>query len=528
MTAVLELDRITKRFGSILANDDVSLSLAKGEILALLGENGAGKTTLMNILFGHYAADKGEVRVNGRVMPPGKPRAAIDAGVGMVHQHFTLSGNLTVLENVMLGSEPMLRLRSERGAARTRLMALADRFGLPVSPDAKVSRLSVGERQRVEILKALYRDAGILILDEPTAVLAKPEADQLFETLRSMTAGGLSLIFISHKLREVMAASDRVAVLRGGRMVAGRRTCQTSPQELAELMVGRRIDRPVRHAHRIGAPVLEADGITVREDGETRLDGVSFTIHAGEILGMVGVSGNGQGTLGALLSGLVRPAAGRLMLEGRDVGHLGPRGLIEAGVARVPEDRHAEGVVGEMSVWENAVLERLRSAEFSRHGFVRRPAARQTAATLIERVRSARCHARHAGAASVGGQHAETDPRPLPLAEAEIHPRQSAHAGPRRGGHRGGACRAPRGAGRGGGDPADLGRTGRGAGAFGPVAGDRPGPRVAAGGGRGGRCPTDRDDDGRHVGRDRCGLNDARACRCGLSRQHLSRRSSPR
>ena len=385
MTAVLELDRITKRFGSILANDDVSLSLAKGEILALLGENGAGKTTLMNILFGHYAADKGEVRVNGRVMPPGKPRAAIDAGVGMVHQHFTLSGNLTVLENVMLGSEPMLRLRSERGAARTRLMALADRFGLPVSPDAKVSRLSVGERQRVEILKALYRDARILILDEPTAVLAKPEADQLFETLRSMTAGGLSLIFISHKLREVMAASDRVAVLRGGRMVAGRRTCQTSPQDLAELMVGRRIDRPVRHAHRIGAPVLEADGITVREDGETRLDGVSFTIHAGEILGMVGVSGNGQGTLGALLSGLVRPAAGRLMLEGRDVGHLGPRGLIEAGVARVPEDRHAEGVVGEMSVWENAVLDRLRSAEFSRHGFVRRLAARQTAATLIAR-----------------------------------------------------------------------------------------------------------------------------------------------
>ena len=385
MTAVLELDHITKRFGPLTANDDVSLSLAQGEILALLGENGAGKTTLMNILFGHYAADAGEVRVHGRPLPPGKPRAAIDAGVGMVHQHFTLAGNLTVLENVMLGSEPMHRLRSARGAARARLLALADRFGLPVNPDGRVARLSVGERQRVEILKALYRDARILILDEPTAVLAKPEAEQLFETLRGMTAGGLSLIFISHKLQEVMAASDRVAVLRDGRMVAERRTFETSPAELAELMVGRRVDRPVRHPHPIGAPVLEAEDVTVLEDGETRLEGASFTVHAGEILGIVGVSGNGQGALGALMSGLLRPSAGRLMLDGRDVTSLGPRGLIRAGVARVPEDRHAEGVVGEMSVWENTVLDRLRSAEFSRLGFVRRPAARSRAAELIRR-----------------------------------------------------------------------------------------------------------------------------------------------
>lgn len=385
MSAVLELRNITKRFGALLANDDVSLSLAEGEILALLGENGAGKTTLMNILFGHYAADAGEVRVHGHLLPPGKPRAAIDAGVGMVHQHFTLAGNLTVLENVMLGTEPMRRLRSARGAARARLMDLSDRFGLPVSPDARVSRLSVGERQRVEILKALYRDARILILDEPTAVLAKPEAEQLFETLRSMTEGGLSLIFISHKLQEVMAASDRVAVLRGGRMVAERATRDTSPEELAELMVGRRVERPVRHAHAIGAPVLTAEDVTVTQDGETRLSAASFTVHAGEILGIVGVSGNGQGALGALLSGLVRPAAGRLTLAGRNVAHLGPRGLIRAGVARVPEDRHAEGVVGEMSVWENAVLERLRNPEFSARGFVRRAAARAHAAGLIER-----------------------------------------------------------------------------------------------------------------------------------------------
>ena len=385
MTRVLELDSITKRFGALTANDAVSLHLDQGEILALLGENGAGKTTLMNILFGHYAADGGTVRVFGEALPPGKPRAAIEAGVGMVHQHFTLAGNLSVLDNIMLGTEPLLRLRSGRRAARARLMELSERFGLPVDPEVRVAGLSVGERQRVEILKALYRDARILILDEPTAVLARPEAQRLFETLRGMTEGGLSIIFISHKLHEVMAASDRVAVLRAGRMVAERATAATSPEELAELMVGRRVERPKREDHKIGAPMLVAERLSVSEGGSTRLDEVSFAVHAGEILGIVGVSGNGQGALGALLSGLVHPASGRLMLDGQDVGHLGPRGLIRAGAARVPEDRHAEGVVGEMTVWENAILERLRTPEFSARGFVRRGAARAQASELIKR-----------------------------------------------------------------------------------------------------------------------------------------------
>ncbi|WP_439124083.1 ABC transporter ATP-binding protein [Marivita sp.] len=385
MTAVLELSNITKRFGALTANEDVSLHLGQGEILALLGENGAGKTTLMNILFGHYNADEGDVRVFGETLPPGKPRAAIAAGVGMVHQHFTLAGNLTVLENVMLGSEPLGQLRSNRSAARKKLMSISERFGLPVDPNSKVSRLSVGERQRIEILKALYRDARILILDEPTAVLARPEAERLFETLRGMTKDGLSLIFISHKLHEVMAASDRVAVLRAGRMVAERQTSETSPAELAELMVGRKVERPVRKDQKIGAPVLVADRITVIEDDETRLDDVSFTVNAGEILGVVGVSGNGQGALGSLLSGLMHPSQGSLQLNGVNAGHLGPRGLIQAGAARVPEDRHAEGAVGEMTVWENAVLERLRSPEFSKSGFVRQSAARAHAANLIQR-----------------------------------------------------------------------------------------------------------------------------------------------
>ncbi|GAB5446299.1 ABC transporter ATP-binding protein [Gymnodinialimonas sp.] len=385
MTDVLALNKITKRFGALTANDAVTLTLGQGEILALLGENGAGKTTLMNILFGHYAADAGTVQVFGQEVPPGKPRAAIDAGVGMVHQHFTLAGNLTVLENIMLGSESLLRATSSRAAARKKLLQIAERFGLPVSPDEKVSKLSVGERQRVEILKALYRDARILILDEPTAVLARPEAERLFETLKDMTREGLSLIFISHKLHEVMAASDRVAVLRGGKMVAERTTSETSAEELAELMVGRKVERPVRQDHKIGAPVLIAKDVRVGEGGETKLDDISFSISAGEILGIVGVSGNGQASLGALVSGLTRPQSGTLTLDGEEVAPLGPRGMIRAGVGRVPEDRHSEGAVGELSVWENAVLERLRTPEFSTRGFVRQAACKAYAADLIER-----------------------------------------------------------------------------------------------------------------------------------------------
>lgn len=381
----LELNRITKRFGAMTANDAVTLHLDKGEILALLGENGAGKTTLMNILFGHYTADEGNVVVNGKVLPSGQPRAAIAAGVGMVHQHFTLASNLTVLENIIIGSEPLWRIDSHRADARARIAHIAQTFGLPVNPDARVGDLSVGERQRVEIVKALYREARILILDEPTAVLARPEAEQLFATLRGMTAGGLSIIFISHKLHEVMAASDRVVVLRGGKVVAERTTAATNPAELAELMVGRQVARPRRAAHPTGKPVLQAKGLTVDEAGKRGLDAVDFEVCEGEILGIVGVSGNGQAVLGRVLSGLARPVSGSLTLQGIDITQLSPRELIKLGMGRVPEDRHAEGAVGDLSVWENAVLERLREPAFSRRGFVRRGAARAYAAELIRR-----------------------------------------------------------------------------------------------------------------------------------------------
>ena len=380
---VLELEGISKRFGALLANDDVTLSLKKGEVLALLGENGAGKTTLMNILFGHYAADAGSVRVMGRALPPGRPQAAIAAGVGMVHQHFTLAGNLTVLENIVIGSESLWKVGMNREGAIRKIEDLSRTFGLPVDPMARVGDLSVGERQRVEILKALYRDARILILDEPTAVLARPEAEQLFRILKGMAKGGLSILFISHKLHEVMGASDRVVVLRQGRMVAERVTAATNPSELAELMVGRAVARPKRQEHAAGAPVVVAKGLRVSRGGGMALDGVDFEVRAGEILGIVGVSGNGQAMLGRVLSGLARPEAGSLSFDGRDIARMSPRQAVRMGIARVPEDRHAEGVVGDLAVWENAVLERLR--DYARFGFVKRRAAMDYAEALINR-----------------------------------------------------------------------------------------------------------------------------------------------
>lgn len=375
---VLRLSRITKRFGDTLANDDISVSLAPGEILALLGENGAGKTTLMSILFGHYVPDAGTVEVGGKTIPPGKPRAAIRAGVGMVHQHFSLADNLTVLDNVMTGTESLWNLRSSTAAARQKLLAIANRFGLAVDPDARVGDLSVGEQQRVEILKALYNEARTLILDEPTAVLTSLEAERLFAILRDMAAKGLSLIFISHKLHEVLAAADRVVVLRGGKVVAERKAADTTRAELAELMVGRRVARPVRKAGTPGAVILEAIGVHVGR----RLTGVDLTLRAGETLGIIGVSGNGQTALAHLVSGLLQPTSGDLRLFGEPISRDGVRAMVKAGIGRIPEDRNAEGVIGEMSIWENAIIERL--DDFSRNGIVQRDRARAFARSIIE------------------------------------------------------------------------------------------------------------------------------------------------
>jgi ABC-type uncharacterized transport system ATPase subunit len=384
MTApVLRLTGITKRFGALVANDAISLELHAGEVLALLGENGAGKSTLVSILFGHYSADAGQIEVFGQPLPAGNPRAALDAGIGMVHQHFTLADNLSVLDNVMLGSEPLWQLFSRRKAARAKLLAVAQRFGLQVAPDAKVGSLSVGERQRVEILKALYRGARILILDEPTAVLTPQESEALFDTLGQMVAEGLSIIFISHKLGEVLRVSHRVAVLRGGKLVAEAPAAGTSQAQLAQWMVGHAVSATQRRpAGATGQPVCTLEAVATTGSGHDRLNGVSLELKAGEIVAIAGVSGNGQLALAELLCGTRSASQGTVTLMGQPL-QASPAWLVTQGVARIPEDRHAVGVVGDLSVWENAVSERLRSPAFSRALWVRRQAAQAHAARIV-------------------------------------------------------------------------------------------------------------------------------------------------
>jgi simple sugar transport system ATP-binding protein len=373
---VLRLQGITKRFGALTANDDISLDLASGEVLALLGENGAGKSTLMSILFGHYVADEGRIEVFGQPLAPGNPKAALAAGVGMVHQHFTLADNLSVLDNVMLGTEPLWQPFSRRAAARARLLEVAQRFGLPVAPEARIGSLSVGERQRVEILKALYRGARILILDEPTAVLTPQESEALFDTLGQMVAQGLAVIFISHKLAEVLRVSHRIAVLRGGKLVAQARAGEATQEQLAQWMVGHAVDKAARRpAKTVGDVVCALDQVRTAGSGRDRLDAVSLQLRAGEIVAIAGVSGNGQVALAELLSGTRRAIGGSVTLMGRALPP-SPAALVLRGVARIPEDRHAVGVIGDLPVWENAVSERLRSPAFSRWSWIRRGAAR--------------------------------------------------------------------------------------------------------------------------------------------------------
>jgi ABC-type uncharacterized transport system ATPase subunit len=380
---VLRLTGITKRFGLLLANDAISLELHSGEVLALLGENGAGKSTLVSILFGHYTADEGQIEIFGRPLAPGNPRLALAAGIGMVHQHFTLADNLSVLDNVMLGSEPLWQLFSRRSAARAKLLDVAQRFGLPVVPDAKVGSLSVGERQRVEILKALYRGARILILDEPTAVLTPQESEDLFKTLGQMVAEGLSIIFISHKLGEVLRVSHRVAVLRGGKLVTEAPATGTSQAQLAQWMVGHAVTATQRRpAQSPGEAVCTLKAVSTAGTERGQLDGVSLQLKAGEIVAIAGVSGNGQLALAELLCGTRAASQGEVTFLGQPI-RPSPAWLVTQGVARIPEDRYGVGVVGDLSVWENAVSERLRSPAFSKALWVRRQAAQAHAGRIL-------------------------------------------------------------------------------------------------------------------------------------------------
>ena len=409
MPVAVAMTGITKRFGAVLANADVDFRVEAGTVHGLVGENGAGKSTLMSILYGFYTADRGGVEVFGRPASTHDTHDAIRLGLGMVHQHFMLVDTLSALENVMLGAEPHALLRRAEREVRGRLEALMASTGLKVALDALVGDLSVGDRQRLEILKALYRGARILILDEPTAVLTPQETEQLFQVLARLRGQGTTIVLITHKLREVLRLCDRVTVMRAGRVVGDWRTADVTIDSLAEAMVGRKvaIGRPGGHGASgvpgvpgvpgasgasgvPGAILLRAEGLIARDLlGVTRLDQVNLTLRAGEIVGVAGVAGNGQSELLDVLSGLAVPSAGRMTLgdapafvPGR---WLDPRAARRLGVAHVPEDRHARAMVMGFAAWESAVLGYEGLAAYSRRGWMLHRRMRAACAAMMER-----------------------------------------------------------------------------------------------------------------------------------------------
>jgi simple sugar transport system ATP-binding protein len=359
--AAIELAGISKSFGSVHANRDIDLRVERGTIHGIVGENGAGKSTLMSILYGFYQADSGEIAVNGKRTEIGTPSDAIAAGIGMVHQHFMLVENFTVIENVILGAEGEALLKTSIAKARAELDRLERDYGLEVNPDALIEQLPVGLQQRVEILKALFRGAEILILDEPTGVLTPAEADHLFRILRQLKEEGKTVILITHKLREIMAVTDNVSVMRQGAMVATRRTQDTTVEELAELMVGRRVLLQVeKEPASPGDTVLSVKDLVVKDPrGVTMVDHVSFDVRAGEIVGIAGVAGNGQTELLETITGIRTAIAGSVVLDGKPIdltGRADPRDLRDRGMAHVPEDRHHMGLVLPFEENENAML----------------------------------------------------------------------------------------------------------------------------------------------------------------------------
>ncbi len=383
----LELRGITKRFPGVLANDDIDLTVRSGEILAMLGENGAGKTTLMNILYGLYTADEGEVLVDGEVRHFQSPADAIGAGIGMVHQHFMLVPVFTVAENVVLGVEPAGRggvIDMKR--ARQEVREISSRYGLEVDPDAVIEDLPVGTQQRVEIIKVLFREAEVIVFDEPTAVLTPQEVVEFFGIVRSLKEAGKGIIFITHKLKEVLEIADRIAVLRRGRVVGDVVPGEVSEAELAQMMVGRPVELVVSKTEgEPGEPVLEVEDLTVLDDrNHPVVAGVSFTVHAGEIVGIAGVQGNGQTELVEALTGLRPALAGTVRLLGEDITHASPRRVHDRSVAHVPEDRQRSGLVLPFTVAENLVLDSYYLEPFSRGLRMNWDATRDVARRLVE------------------------------------------------------------------------------------------------------------------------------------------------
>lgn len=384
---VLEARHLTKRFPGVVANDDVSIQLRRGEILGLLGENGAGKSTLVKMLFGLYDPDEGEVLVHGQPVEMSGPGDAIRHGIGMVHQHFQLVPVFTVTENIMLGAETTTGPFLDAGSAAARISEMAERFGLAVDPYAYVEDLPVGVQQRVEILKALYREVEILILDEPTAVLTPTETDELLQVMRDLAAQGKAIIFITHKLREAIAVCDTIAVLRGGKLVGTTTPGETDRAGLANLMVGREVSLQVeKEPRQPGEIVLDVQDLVVTDDRQhAAVANLDLEVRSGEILGIAGVDGNGQRELVEALCGMRRPRAGRILLDGRDVTSENPQNINRLGVSHIPEDREKHGFVANFSVATNLVLERFDEPPFAK-GLIRDFGAVEShARDLVER-----------------------------------------------------------------------------------------------------------------------------------------------
>jgi general nucleoside transport system ATP-binding protein len=384
---VLEARGITKRFPGVVANDDVDFDLRRGEVHCVLGENGAGKTTLMNVIFGLYQPDEGELLVDGEPVAFHSSADAIARRIGMVHQHFQLVQVFTVAENVILGEEIRKGAVLDLDEARRRIAALSSRYGLYVDPDARIEDLSVGEQQRVELLKALYRDADILILDEPTAVLTPGEVDEFFGVVRSLTGQGKSIVFITHKLREVLAVADRITVLRNGRVVGSADPDEATQASLASLMVGREIILSIEKGPADPGDVrLSVRDLTVADErGVLAVSGLTFDVRAGEIYGIAGVEGNGQRELVEAIAGMRRASAGTIVLDGTDITHATPRQVDELGVGHIPEDRNKHGVVGSFTVADNLVLNTYGRAPFVRRRIRQLRAIDEQARDLVRR-----------------------------------------------------------------------------------------------------------------------------------------------
>ena len=384
---IIEMLHITKEFPGILANDDVTLQLKKGEIHALLGENGAGKSTLMSVLFGLYQPEKGEIRKNGVKVEIKDPNDATALGIGMVHQHFKLVDIFSVIDNIILGAEPARYGFLTKAEARKKVMALSEKYGLKVDPDAKIEDITVGMQQRVEILKMLYRDNEILIFDEPTAVLTPQEIDELMGIMKELAKEGKSILFITHKLNEIMAVADRCTVLRKGKYIGTVDVKNTTKEQLSEMMVGRNVKFSVDKA--ASAPkevVLEVENLHVKSriHKKDAVSGVSFDVRAGEIVCIAGIDGNGQTELVYGITGLEKVESGKILLCGKDITDATIRNRSKAGMSHIPEDRHKHGLVLDYSLEQNMVLQRYFEPQFGKHGFIDFKAVREYADGLAE------------------------------------------------------------------------------------------------------------------------------------------------